>query len=98
MKFKSLWPLKSRSKGRNVSPLDLYQVSRPDANFPFPVVVRVLLHVEYPAEYPDVIPNLTITAQEGEMSGSEEQALLDIIKNSVSGACLEQRTAYSQTA
>ncbi|KAG9017202.1 hypothetical protein FRB90_001371 [Tulasnella sp. 427] len=44
--------------------------------------LRLLLRVEYPEEYPDAIPNLSVTVQEGEMSAEEEKILLKKINES----------------
>ncbi|KAG8953121.1 hypothetical protein FRC04_003069 [Tulasnella sp. 424] len=54
--------------------------------------LRLLLRVEYPAEYPDVIPNLSIDATEGEMSAEEEETLMTKIK-----ASAEESLGMAQT-
>ncbi|KAG8905014.1 hypothetical protein FRC00_013545 [Tulasnella sp. 408] len=54
--------------------------------------LRLVLKVEYPAEYPDVIPNLSIVASEGEMSVEEEETLMKKIK-----ASAEESIGMAQT-
>ncbi|KAG8913373.1 hypothetical protein FRC01_004576 [Tulasnella sp. 417] len=54
--------------------------------------LRLLLRVEYPAEYPDVIPSLSIAASEGEMSAEEEETLMNRIK-----ASAEESLGMAQT-
>jgi len=44
--------------------------------------LRILLHVEYPPDYPEVIPNFTLTPQEGELSSAEETSLIQKITTS----------------
>jgi len=41
--------------------------------------LKLLLHVEYPPEYPEVTPTLSITVEEGELSQEEENLLVATI-------------------
>jgi len=54
--------------------------------------LRLLLHVEYPPEYPDVTPALTLTPEEGEITSSEETVLMQKIT-----ASAEESIGMAQT-
>lgn len=71
---------------------DIIQISvAPEEQLP-DEELRILLRVEYPAEYPDVIPSLSIVASEGEMSAEEEETLMKKIK-----ASAEESLGIAQT-
>jgi len=46
--------------------------------------VKVTLHVQYPDDYPDVLPEMSLACTEGELNDAESKELLKDLKLMVS--------------